>query len=304
MNVKSIIKHGLIETLNNFKRARSAHRWAKEYRGKDRLILPPSGYDLVFHEKFKGELDLSRWRMGQPWGDFHPGNLGQYYDTSGDLSYNSNGRLVLSLKNKPKFYKKSDLPEWRRDPSMPDEFTIPIGTGLVSTLESWQYGWFEAWIKLPIGINCWPAFWLSGKDEWPPEIDIFEAYSNIGPKYNGHKYFNSFGNIDYLKIQPNIHYGSVELNSKDAYGAYDVPVTQAGERFVQYVCHWKADFIRIYYDGLLIFETTRPEILKWFNSSRSQMIMILNHGRYKNDPSLLPEEGSMLVKNVNVYQSK
>ena len=32
--------------------------------------------------------------------------------------------------------------------------------------------------KLPYGDNLWPAFWMWSWDSWPPEIDIFEGYTN------------------------------------------------------------------------------------------------------------------------------
>lgn len=45
-----------------------------------------------------------------------------------------------------------------------------------------------------------------------------------------------------------MHWGKTEDNTKQMWGAYDVPVYNATERFVQYVCHWEKEFIRIYYD--------------------------------------------------------
>ena len=63
------------------------------------------------------------------------------------------------------------------------------------------------------------------------------------------------------RIQPNLHYGVVEDGTKEMYGSYDVAVADCTDRLVQYVCHWEKDFIRIYYDGALVFETTDQKIL-------------------------------------------
>ncbi|KAA6329831.1 Beta-glucanase [termite gut metagenome] len=49
----------------------------------------------------------------------------------------------------------------------------------MNTSESWQYGYFEAKLKLPQGRGTWPAFWMlpkTNKLTWPDdgEIDIME----------------------------------------------------------------------------------------------------------------------------------
>lgn len=52
-------------------------------------------------------------------------------------------------------------------------------TGRISTAETWgqTYGYFEIVAQVPEGKGHWSAFWLSPADNnWPPEIDIFEAY--------------------------------------------------------------------------------------------------------------------------------
>jgi beta-glucanase (GH16 family) len=46
-----------------------------------------------------------------------------------------------------------------------------------------KYGYFAIRSKNPTGPATWPAFWLTGQKNWPPEIDIFEMYG----KSNGEK---------------------------------------------------------------------------------------------------------------------
>ena len=280
----------------------NAHSRAKNYQGEARSVQQPEDYTLVFRDLFNGPLNTEKWRYGMRWGDFHPDALYQYYDTNGTLSYVSTEGLVLELRNIPKTYIKRQLPEWRQSPNMPEEFTIPTGVGLVTSTEGWQYGWFEAWIKLPKGQSYWPAFWLSGVNSWPPEIDIFEAYSDQGPDYDG-KFL--FSKMKGKRIQPNLHYGVVEEGTKKMYGPYDVPVADCTDRFVQYACHWERDFIKIYYDGALVFETTDPDVLKWYNREKDQMLVIFNHGRMKDQPNDgLPYESAMIVKSFSVWQKK
>lgn len=259
---------------------------------------PPDGYEIVWWDSFdKPGVDQEKWRFGQPWGDFHPGDLAQYYGTEGQLTYVSPDGLVLELRHRPKTYIKSQLPEWRRTPEIPDEFTIPYGVGLVTSRVGWKYGWFEAEIKLPDGKYHWPAFWLTGENSWPPEIDIFEAYSREIPSY-------SRKGLKNWVIQPNLHYGSTELGTKEIYGAYNCPIPDADKRFVKYACWWEKDFIRIYYDGSLVFECTNPKVLRNFNGENDSQIMVINHGVNIKRTDEIPTESAVVVRSVRVYQKK
>lgn len=296
-------KHILKDAWSNFKASVSAEKRALGYKGQFRGVFPGFEYETVFEDKFDNRLNREAWGYAQPWGDFHPGGIHQYYDNDGTLSYVAPEGLILELRNIPKTWKKSELPEWRRDSRLPEEFTIPTGVGYVHSKQTWQYGWFEAWIKLPKGQSYWPAFWLVGENTWPPEIDILEAYSHKGPLYGENTLFGKFRKIPNRKIQPNLHYGVVEDGTKDDYGAYDIPVADATERFVQYACLWEEDRIEIYYDGIRVFQCTDPEILKWFNKENAQQRIILNHGLHENYPEN-PHESAMIVRKVKVMQRR
>jgi len=185
---------------------------------------------------------------------------------------------------------------------MEDEFTVDVCVGLIHSKESWRYGWFEASIKLPEGQAYWPAFWLSGAHSWPPEIDIFEAYSHEGPKYDKPRFFKWFSRPN-QRIQPNLHYGSIEKGTKSMYGPRNIPVADATDRFVQYACLWEEDRIEIYYDGIKVFQCTDPKILETYNASDSHQFIILNHGLHHGHPDN-PDESAMLVKNVIVKQKR
>jgi beta-glucanase (GH16 family) len=234
--INNFVKHKISDSFVNLK-TNLVNRLKISY-GKP--ILPPQNYSEVFSDEFNSPLDKNKWRYGQPWGEFHPNDTHQYYDNDGTLSYVSPQGLVLELRKKPKTFFKRDLPDWLIKDNLPDEINIPVGVGMVTTKNSWRYGWFEGWIQLPKGQSYWNAFWLTALKTWPPEIDIFEGYSEEGPEY-------SVGGFKNRKIQPNLHYGVVENGTKKMYSPFNNTVRDVTERFVQYVCHWEKDFIRIYY---------------------------------------------------------
>lgn len=305
LSIKHLIKHGLKAYLKNtlglIKAEINASRRKSGYGAKPAVV--PLGYQPVFVDEFNEKLSQDKWRYGMTWGDFHPDTLHQYYDNNGSLSYVSARGLTLELRKIPKTYKKADLPDWRTSKIMPEVFTIPVGVGMVSSKQAWQYGWFEAYVQLPEGQSYWPAFWLTGDNSWPPEIDIFEGYSHLGPKYNKPTIFGKQFESEHRKIQPNLHYGSVERGTKEQYRSYDVPVWNATGRYVQYVCHWERDFIKIYYDGTLIFETVDPEILKWYNTVTSSQHVVFNHGLHEHHTEN-PDESAMFIKSFKVYQNQ
>ena len=294
--LENFARHKFTDSVSNLLNNVKNSVWAKRYKGQERSVTPPSDYSIVFQDNFKKPLDTDKWRYAHPWGDFHPQNLDQYYDNDGTLSYVAPEGLVLELRKIPKKIIKSQLPDWRRSPNMPDEFIIPVGIGMITTKEAWQYGWFEAWIQLPMGKTYWNAFWTSGLKTWPPEIDIFEAYTDEGSEYQ-------VGSTKNRKIQPNLHYGRIEDGTKKMYRSFNNTVADATERFVQYACHWEKDFIKIYYDGKQVFQCTDPEILKWFNKDDAHQYVILGHGLHEDFPEN-PDESAMIVKSFSVYQRK
>lgn len=268
-------------------------------KGTNSGILPPAGYEVDFEDNFESPLNLENWRYGMPWGTVHPSNLNQYYDSDGSLSYVGEGGLNLAIKNSPKTFRKEDLARWQQTPDLPEEFTVPVGVGYVSTKKSWQYGWFEAWIKLPKGQSYWPAFWTCGSKTWPPEIDIFEAYSHNSPEYDVSKGIKS----SLKSISPNLHYGFTANGTKQQYGASNNFVADITERFVQFVCHWEEDFIKIYYDGNPVFVCTDPEILDWFSFENAEQFVILNHGLHPDRPQA-PDEVPVVVRSFRVLQKR
>jgi len=251
---------------------------------------PPEDYSLVFSDDFK-TIDDNIWRWGQPWGNFHSEQLWWYWPTKGetpsDIAYPNQDGLALELRKYPKEFKRADLPEWRRG-TVPNEWTSPIAAGLLCTKKAFRYGWIEAEVKLPVEKAQWSAFWLAGRDTWPPEIDIFEAYTD--------------NDVNKIKVKPNIHWGANNFGPKKDWGAPRIALKDPHKRFIKYACHWTPEFIRFYYDGILVQECTIDDALE--QNAQHQHI-ILNHGckdPIKEGVELL--ESVMVVRNLKVYQHK
>ena len=257
-----------------------------------RKLEPPVGYLPVLSDDFK-VIDPQKWRWAQPWGRFHAEQRWWWWPLKGqtpsDVIYPTPDGLALELRKYPKDFKWDDLTP-KQKAKVPGDWRAPWAAGLLSSRQSFQWGWFEAEIKLPTERGQWSAFWLSGRDQWPPEIDIFEAYTDEDP--------------DGIRVQPNIHWGPNGVQNwqggKKDWGAPTIPLLAPHQRWIQYACHWTPDRIQIYYDGYLVSDCRIPEAVK--QNAHPQYIILNNGCKNPNETGIEPLESAMLVKNVKVYQ--
>jgi beta-glucanase (GH16 family) len=104
------------------------------------------------------------WLTQERWGQIHPDKPWNWYDETCVKTVNN--ELHLDIQYHPK--------EFDINGSL---VTSLFGTGLITCETDFSFGTFEIEAKLPQGSGLWPAFWLYPRNAWPPEIDIFEAYS-------------------------------------------------------------------------------------------------------------------------------
>ena len=207
-----------------------------------------SKMELIFEDNFQS-FNKDAWRIGQPWGKFHPGSPYQYY---GDESvFIQNDCLILNQVYSPK-----QLTTWEDPKKLYD---IPYSVGLVTSYESYGYGFYEFEVELPYGSGLWPAVWLSCVDSWPPEIDILEAYSDDKNNYKNN-------------LQSNFHFNTQD--KKESSGARNHPVKSSYDK-LKLSCWWSKDFIKIYYNGHLVRQITSDYTIKWFRDKK--MLVILNN---------------------------
>jgi beta-glucanase (GH16 family) len=219
---------------------------------------------LKFTDDFN-TFNTDVWRIGQPWGVFHPGSLYQYYGE--DSVYVKDGQLILTQTYSPKEFTLADG----------SKVTIPYSVGLVSSNLPFGYGFYEFEVSLPIGKGLWPAVWFNGIDNWPPEIDVVEAYSDESGKYSN-------------RLQTNCFFGP-STGSK-MLGPRNNPVHDPLAR-LKMSCWWTKDFIKLYYNGYLVRVVTSKEVLKWFTDQR--MSIVLNNAIRQEYSDSIKEQTSYFI---------
>jgi beta-glucanase (GH16 family) len=191
------------------------------------LQLPEEaqGYMLAFSDEFDS-LNTNIWQLGQPWGRYHGQQPHQYYGDS--EVFVKNGTLILQNRFAPKKFPSGDT-----------GITIPYGTGLINTANSrnFQYGFFAIRSKNPSGPATWPAFWLTGKNNWPPEIDIFEMYG----KHTGKTIHRQ---------TMTLHFGKIETRTKTLLMKAVTLTPDTDTAFHIYACLWTPDRVVFYTDGV------------------------------------------------------
>ncbi len=222
-------------------------------KNSDTLILPKSCQHMkrTFHDSFNF-FDHSKWSKGQPWGNYHPSFPHQYYGPN--QVYVKDGILHLLNEYQPVTFNQHTK----------DSITVPYGTGLINSLNQkcFQYGYFAIRSKNPVGPATWPAFWLTGKNNWPPEIDIFEMYG----KSKGEKIHRQ---------TMTVHLGKVETNTKRMIvKSINLP-KNTDQKFHIYACHWEPKRITFYTDGVKI---KTIKLNKWMRQFyKEPMYLIVNN---------------------------
>jgi beta-glucanase (GH16 family) len=235
-------------------------------------------WQLTFSDNFDS-LNLKKWRMGQPWGEYHPNHLHQYYSNN-EIKV-ENGKLYLGGSYSPKTYVTKDT-----------TLTIPYAVGLINSDVSFQqkYGYFEIRSKNPQGAATLPAFWLTGAHRWPPEIDIFEMY---GGKGNG-KIHNQYATV---------HWGKDGTKSRGYLTKKINLPNNTDTAFHVYACDWSPKYIKFYTDGKLVrYFRVNKRMRKWLND---EMVIIINNCFQREYLKYLPNNfrsNQFIVDWIRVYK--
>jgi len=175
----------------------------------------------------------------------HPDFPYQWYD-SDQIRIGSDQEIYLTIS-----YKTRTIHHW--DGKI---YTPVLACGTMRSVEEFGFGIFSCDVKCPHGYNLWPSFWTSGVHNWPPELDIMEAWS-----YED-RYFRWFiPQFPYLspgwKTTTNVHYRDNGLEHENI-GSRNISIfkscTNPADEFVNYKVEWLQDSIRFYIGGKLVRE--------------------------------------------------
>jgi len=227
------------------------------------------------------------WLTHERWGQIHPTSPHQWHDPS--CVEVDRGELFLKTHYNMKTFVIDDKP-----------VTSKVGVGLVSCTTEFGYGKFEIEAKLPKGPYLWPAFWMWSFDSWPPEIDVFEGYTNRSGSY-----FNlSAGALvgKFWRCASNVHLGmtphNYNLGAKNHWLGFRSP----SKKFNVYGVDWQWDSIKILFNNRVVREITDNNVLQQFRGKK--MNVIINNGIQKEqseDMHLMLKRSMMHVRRFNYY---
>ena len=206
-------------------------------------------------------------------------------DSDDVLTIDEKGEMTMTFRENPK-----DVTYWNGQTYHPT-----IERALIRSLESFDFGTFSLEAIMPKGYNVGANFWLSGDDNWPPEIDICEAWGE------NNDYFHIFTNYfpwiwPSWKTTTNVHYRDDELEHqhiKSKSVSYCKQKLNPTENWIKYECEWLPDKITFKANGkvtrtvgkkvsnMLINNLNTPE-----HGYRMDVIIDIN----PEDPTLVPLE--------------
>lgn len=206
------------------------------------------GYQLVFQDEFEGDtLDTTKWGYNYSWGHSH--NHAAWCVPENVVVKDGVLTLVGENKQHPDAVGKQGTFNNKK-------YDIIYTSGAVNTQYKYNfdYGYFEAKLKMPKGKGMWPAWWML-RDGWPPEIDMLEILCS---KPN--------------ELHVNFHYGPAWNEHYSHEQVLDVGF-DASDDFHVYGFEWTPEYMRYYVDGVQVgHDFTNKSAI----SEARGMYMILN----------------------------
>lgn len=193
----------------------------------------------------------------------HPSDPRYYINKDNVIDNEKDNTVELSIQHDPAIVNWYNS-EWTAKINYYPKYSC----GLIKSVETVPVNSIiEAKIKFPKGNNLWPSFWLTACDDWPPEIDIVEAYSNKKGDYRDSIGLHCTWPFIYreYRLETNVHYktysgqhlqsGAATLHKK----YLNLPLEDNWNHFK---CEWTENHIKFYVNDNLIRTISDPFILK------------------------------------------
>ena len=269
-SIKDIIHNNYLYVVNFIQ--------VRVFKKKDKSIDLTS-WTLSFQDKFES-FNVDVWRVGHAWGVIHPELSYQYYGTE-SVGIDERG-LVLEQK----YYPRENITDWYNT----DIFFNPKwSVGLITSKSSYGYGLYDFYVTLPKGAGLWPAIWFVSDKTYPPEIDLFEGYSDINGLYKSH-------------LNTNLHFNFKPTQKESVARGSFVKDVDSKNEVVRFTMIWDEKYIKMYYNGFLVRCITDEKTLVWFRDNN--MIIILNNAIRNDyyDRVSHEQESEFVIHEVSYYK--
>lgn len=243
------------------------------------------GYQLVWRDEFDGEsINPENWTFdigGWGWGN----GEAQYYTDRLENARVENGLLVIEArfeKFENSYYTSARLKS--------------------ENLQEFQYGIYEARIKVPTGAGLWPAFWMLGAN-FEASLDENGVYSSNWP------FVGEIDIMEYIGREPDLILGTAHgpgYSGALGLGRWNRQEFLIAEEFHTYAVEWTPEGISWFFDGDLNFTLT-PEAVgdrEWVFDHEFFLILNLAVGGIFPGPIALDTEfpANYYIDYVRVYQ--
>ncbi len=196
------------------------------------------------------------WITSERWGLIHQDKPYCWYDNSA-VHMNMDKSISLKTHKNPRYFENLKI-------------SSPVGVGLISCTTKFGHGRFSLEAKLPSGSNLWPAFWMWSWDSWPPEIDVFEGYTNSKGNYFKMRFPEVLG---FWNVQSNVHYKKGGDNKMTGPKNHWIGFKKPDGGFIKYEVEWRHDRIDFFWDGRKVRTIKDKAILDQMNTTTMNVVI-------------------------------
>ena len=206
-----------------------------------------------------------------------------WYDNSA-VHFNLDKSIILKTHKNPRYFNNLKI-------------SSPVGVGLISCTTKFGHGRFSIETKMPSGPNLCPAFWMWSWDSLPPEINVFEGYTNSKGSYFKMRFPEILG---FWNIQNNVHYKGEADNKMSWPKNHWISAKSPDKEFIEYAVEWRPDRLDFFWNGRKVRTLKDKNILNQLNSTT--MNVIINNSITSEADLENPPYSEFVVRNFSYYK--